>query len=187
MKTYGLIVCDASPLITLAKAQALDVLLRQPWPIRIPDAVYREAASEAHEDGVRIAKWVAAHDDRVQLTPTEAGIEQDILLRSGAKARNAGENAALEVINRFLEKTPDLRAILLYEDDDVRRLPMIERAEIMTTGSFLFALERAGLIQSVDRILDEAANAGRNVEGQRGERSEDSVRDLVDELRRHGG
>jgi hypothetical protein len=53
----------------LAKAQALDVLLRQPWPIRIPDAVYREAASEAHDDGVRIAKWVAAHDDRVQCAP----------------------------------------------------------------------------------------------------------------------
>jgi len=186
LKTYGLIVCDASPLITLAKAQALDALLRQPWPIRIPDAVYREAANEANEEGVLIARWVAGHEDRVQLTPTEAGIEQDILLRSGAKARNAGENAALEVINLFLERTPDLRAIRLYEDDDVRRLPMIDRAEIMTTSSFLFALERADLIQSVDHILDQAANAGRNVESQRGERSEDSVRDFVSELRRHG-
>ena len=186
MTSYGLIVCDASPLITLAKAGELDVLLRQPWPIRIPDAVYREAANEAHEDGVRIARWVAAHDDRVHLTPTEAGIEQDILLRSGAKARNAGENAALEVINLFLEKTPHLRAILLYEDD-VRRLPTVDRADIMTTGSFLYALERAGLIQSMDHILDQAAKAGRNVEAQRGERYEDSVRDLVSELRRRGG
>ncbi len=144
----------------MAKAQALDVLLRQPWTIRIPDAVY---------------------------TPTEAGIEQDILLRSGAKARNADENAALEVINLFLERTSDLRAILLYEDDDGRRLPIIERAEIITTGSFLSALERAGLVQSADYILDQAANAGRHVEGQRGERVDDRVRDLVNDLWRHGG
>jgi hypothetical protein len=72
LKTYSLIVCDASPLITLAKAQALDVLLRQPWPIRIPDAVYREAANEAHEDGVGIAKWVAAHQPAHFCSPWNA-------------------------------------------------------------------------------------------------------------------
>jgi len=64
---------------------------------------------------------------------------------------------------------------------------IIERAEIITTGSFLSALERAGLVQSADYILDQAANAGRHVEGQRGERFDDRVRDWVNDLWRHGG
>lgn len=164
---YGLIVCDASPLITLALANQLDVLLKPGWPITVPDAVYREATSEAHADGIAIARWIEANQDRVRVAATEAGIEQDVVLRAGLRARNAGENAAVEVIGRFLEGAPDLRAVLLFEDDDVRRLPVPDRADIVTTGEFLSALEQAREIQSADFILDEAARAGRNVAAQR--------------------
>ena len=160
---YGLIVCDASPLITLAMAGQLDVLLKQPWPITVPDAVYREATNEAHGDGIVIARWIEDNKDRVRVAATEAGIEQDVLLRAGLKGRHSGENAAVEVINRFLEATPDTRAVLLYEDDDVRKMRVLDRADIVTTGVFLSALEKAHRIQSADFILDEAARAGRNV------------------------
>ena len=40
---FHLIVTDTSPLITLALADALDVLLRPSIPVSIPDAVYVEA------------------------------------------------------------------------------------------------------------------------------------------------
>ncbi len=43
MSSFGLIVTDTSPLITLALADALDVLLRPGLPVSIPDAVYVEA------------------------------------------------------------------------------------------------------------------------------------------------
>ncbi len=38
---------------------------------------------------------------------------------------------------------------------------------LITTGDFLRELEAAGLIQSADHILDQAAERGRNVERQR--------------------
>ena len=164
---YGLIVCDASPLITLALADQLDVLFKPGWPITVPDAVYREATSEAHADGIAIARWIETNQDRVRVAATEAGIEQDVVLRAGLRARNAGENAAVEVIDRFLEGAPDMRAVLLFEDDDVRKLPVPDRADIVTTGEFLTALEQAREIQSADFILDQAARAGRNVAAQR--------------------
>lgn len=167
MTRYGLIVCDASPLITLAKAGELDVLLRQHLPIIIPDAVYREATSPNYEDGHAIAAWIIANEHRVRVAVTDAGLQQDVLLRAGAKARQMGEIAAIEVINRFLTATPDDLAVLIYEDSDVRKLPVIERTRTVTTGAFLVALERANLIQSADRILDQASHAGRNVDAQR--------------------
>ena len=184
---YGLIVCDASPLITLAMADELDVLLRQPWPITVPDAVYNEAANEAHADGIRIANWIENNKDRVRVAATEAGVEQGALLRAGLRARNAGENAAMQVINRFLESEPDKRAVLLYEDDDVRSLPVLDRADIFTTGQLLSALEEARVIQSADRILDEAARAGRNVAAQRASASAAPPARLLEQVRAAGG
>lgn len=180
---YGLIVCDSSPLITLARAGELDLLLRHGLPVTIPDAVYREAANPNYDDGVMLMEWVERNAAHVRVASTQAGLQQDILLRNGVKANNLGEVAAMEVIDRFLAASPDQRAVLIYEDSDVRRLPTIDRADTVTTGAFLIALERAGLIQSADHILNEAARAGRNVEAQReGARGEPPA-GLVSQLR----
>jgi hypothetical protein len=102
----GLIVCDASLLIALAKAGELGVLLRQRLPITIPDAVYREATSPNYPDGHVIAAWIVANEDRVRVAITDAGLQQDVLPRAGARAREMGEIAAIEVINRFSKAPP---------------------------------------------------------------------------------
>jgi hypothetical protein len=66
---------------------------------------------------------------------------------------------------------PELQALLLFEDSDIRRRSFVrllpERVTAISTGDFLHELEAAGRIQSADHILDEAAARGRNVEEQR--------------------
>ena len=58
---------------------------------------------------------------------------------------------------------------MLFEDTDVERRRAIvdQRVGLISTGDFLRELEAAGLIQSTDHILDQAAAQGRNVERQR--------------------
>ena len=82
----------------------------------------------------------------------------------------------METLERFLRSSPAAEALVLFEDSDVqkRRAIVDERISLISTGEFLRELEAAGLIQSTDYILDQAAARGRNVEKQR-EAGEDAT------------
>ena len=169
-KSYSLIVTDTSPLFTLVLAQSLDVLLRPRLPVRIPDAVYFEATRVHGAPGAeQIVEWINAHLDVVHIVPTDIGIDQQRRLEEGRNIRDLGELAAIEVLDRFLHDNPTAEALLLFEDTDIdkRRAIVDERVGIISTGDFLRELENAGLIQSTDYILDQAAAQGRNVDRQR--------------------
>jgi predicted nucleic acid-binding protein len=180
---FGLLVTDASPLITLAAANALECLSRAGLPVIIPDMVYTEVTQDLAKLGAEgVISWARAHPDQVRIVPTSvyAEFEAVRLLNPSAKSRGRGEQAALEVLNDFVATAPDAQAFLLFEDADiaqrafVRALP--ERVVSISTGDFLRELELAGLIQSADHILDEAAQAERNIEKQRGAAGSEQLR-----------
>jgi len=169
-QTYSLIVTDTSPLFTLVLADSLDVLLRPGLPVRIPDAVHIEATRVHGAPGAeQIVEWINAHLDMVQIVPTDIGIDQQRRLEEGRTIRGMGEQAAIEVLERFLRSNPAAEALLLFEDTDIekRRAIVDQRVGLISTGDFLRELEAAGLIQSTDYILDQAAAHGRNVDLQR--------------------
>lgn len=164
--TQSLVVTDASPLITLAMADALDLLLLPDWPIAVPDAVYREVSDPRFADGRRILDWINNNRDAVRIEPTEKGLEQTALWSLNMKARDHGELAALEVCRVHLQRSKTAIAFLLYEDSDLDllRATINPRIRLLTTRGFLAALEAKGRIQSAVEILDAAELHGRNVE-----------------------
>lgn len=169
-RVYSLIVTDASPLITLAVANELDVLLRAGVQVEIPDAVHIEATRVPTAPGAnRINAWINDHSDRVRIVPTETGIDQRKRLEEGRTTRDMGEQASIEVLEIFFAKNSYAEALLLFEDTDIvkRRAIVDARASLISTGDFLRELQNARLIQSADHILDEAARTGRNIEKQR--------------------
>jgi hypothetical protein len=181
-KPYSLIVTDTSPLFTLVLAGALDVLLRPGLPVRIPDAVYIEATRVHGAPGAeQIVEWINVHLDAVQIVPTGIGIDQQRRLEEGRTIRGLGELAAVEVLDRFLRTDASAEALLLFEDSDIERRRAIvdERVGLISTGDFLRELEAAGLIQSTDYILDQAAAQGRNIERQRRAGDETTTRDRL--------
>ena len=90
-RTYALIVTDTSPLITLALADELDLLLRPGIPVSIPDAVYIEATRIRTAGGAStIVEWLNAHLDQVHIIPIEVGIDV---------VRRAFESAGVEFID----------------------------------------------------------------------------------------
>ncbi len=176
---FSLIVTDTSPLFTLVMADALDVLLRPNLPVTIPDAVYFEATRVRGAPGADgIVEWINAHLDAVRLVPTEIGIDQQRRLEEGRSIRGLGELAAIEALDRYIRTSPSATALLLFEDSDIgrRRAVIDDRVALISTGDFLRELERAGLIQSADHILDLASQRGRNVERQRRAVSGEAVR-----------
>lgn len=186
---FCLIVTDTSPLITLVLAEALDTLLRPGLAVSIPDAVYIEATRVHGAPGAeQIVAWINAHLDMVRIVPTDIGIDQQRRLEEGRSIRGLGEQAAIETLERFLRSGPDAEALLLFEDSDVakRRAIVDERVSLVSTGDFLRELELAGLIQSADYILEQAAAHGRNVERQRRISDESTARQRLREQLRRG-
>lgn len=167
---FSLIVTDTSPLFTLVLAGSLDILLRPGLPVRIPDAVYIEATRVHGAPGAeQIVAWINDHLGAVEIAPTDIGIDQQRRLEEGRTIRGLGEQAAIETLDRWLRRDPTAEALLLFEDTDIekRRAVVDQRVSLISTGDFLRELEAAGLVQSADFILDQAAGQGRNVERQR--------------------
>jgi hypothetical protein len=190
VRPFSLIVTDTSPLFTLALAGSLDVLLRPGLAVRIPDAVYFEATRVHGAPGAeQIVEWINAHLDLVQIVPTDIGIDQQRRLEEGRAIRGLGEQAAIEALERFLRSDATAEALLLFEDSDLerRRAVVDQRVSLISTGDFLRELETAGLIQSTDYILDQAAAQGRNVERQRRASEDSTTRErLREQLTRRG-
>lgn len=181
-RLFTIFVTDTSPLITLALADALSALLQPRLPVSIPDAVFTEATRVRGAAGAsRIVQWILDHTDQVSILPTETGIDQLRRIEEGRSTRGLGEQASIELLDRLLATRPTASALLLFEDTDIlkRRAIVDDRVALISTGDFLRELEMAHLIQSADHILDEAAQAGRNLERQRQSTSDPQARDLL--------
>lgn len=161
----SLIVPDSSPLITLAAAEALDLLLSPGIPVVVPDGVHWETVRHAQKPGASdIVEWLQRNRGRVLIGATQEFANAQLLIERGAKrVRNMGERCAVELVDLETAQRPASRTILLYEDSDVNAIRLLnpERVDTLTTADFLFELETARLIQSADQILDRAVGAGR--------------------------
>ncbi len=90
-KKFALIVTDASPLITLAIADALDLLLLPTLPVVIPDMVRYEVARNLAKPGAQqITSWIRDNEPtRVRVATTEVFDEFQIILNSKPDARSS--------------------------------------------------------------------------------------------------
>jgi|SRR5271165_784722 len=143
-------------------------------PVLVPDMIYAEVVRDMTKLGAKeVVDWIRAHLGQVEIIPTEIYAEYEALrvLNPNIRSKGRGEQAALEVLAYEVASDPELQAVLLFEDSDIRSREFVrvlpERVTALSTGDFLRELEAAGRIQSSDQILDEAAARGRNVEKQR--------------------
>jgi hypothetical protein len=184
----GLIVTDASPLITLAAGEALECLTMPGVTVIIPDMVYAEVTEDLARLGADdVVQWARRHHGQVEIVPTSVFAEFQALraVNPRTRSRGRGEQAALEVLNAAVADDADLEAVLVFEDTDVRKRRFVralpERVMALSTGDLLRELEAAGRIQSADHVLDVAAQKERNVEAQREPQSDDEARILLRE------
>jgi len=119
----GLIVTDASPLITLGAARALSCLLMPRVQVLIPDMVYAEVTRDmAKLAAEEVVEWLQANRGPVQIAPTTVYAEFEALLTINPQTRSEdrGERAALEVLGYETARDLELQALLLFEDTDIR-------------------------------------------------------------------
>ena len=193
-RRLGLIVTDASPLITLAAADALDCLTMPGLRVVIPDMGYVEVTQDLARTGAGdIVEWARRHHGQVEIVPTTVFSEFQVLRAANVKAKSQGrgEQSAAEILNAEIDADADLEALLLYEDNDIKTRRFVgalpERVMTLSTGDLLRELEAAGRIQSADHVLDMAAEKERNVAAQREPQRDAEARDLLRQQLAEGG
>lgn len=150
---------DAGPLITLAYAGALDLLLAPGWTVCLVDMVLHEVTRNRTPTSSQIAAWAAEHGSFV--------VETNVCRRyvnapPAASKASLGELAIQEAMSGFgltLERT----GVFLFEDHKIARASFLvpDNCRKVSTRAFLLFLEQRGLIESAAEIERNAILAGR--------------------------
>ena len=152
---------DAGPLITLAYADALDVLMLPGWQVRVVDMVQHEVTRNQTPTSKKLAKWLKRKS--VQIISTQTfHIHAQVLGQPGRKA-NLGELAIQEAINQMALAQPPQRAVMLFEDHRIAsaNFYLPDDSLKVSTRAFLTFLQDKGWIDSASDIERQAILAGR--------------------------
>lgn len=149
---------DAGPLITLAYANALDVLFKPGWRVAIVDRVLHEVTRSQTPTSEKLAAWAAQPAVRTITTLTLAAH-----LKNPRSKSHLGEQAIQETLNQFALDEPPQNAVLLFEDHAIARNSFFvpPGCQKVSKRAFLIFLEHRGWISSASAIERAAVQAGR--------------------------
>ena len=156
---------DAGPLITLAYADALDLLFKPGWPIVLVDMVLHEVTRNQTPTSEKLAQWAASGQVSVRATRTFRHHQQR-LAANPATARSAhlGELAIQETMNDFALDQPRQTGVFLFEDHKIARASFLlpDNCRKISTRAYLLFLEQQGWLESAADIERRAIQAGRS-------------------------
>ena len=145
-----LIICDASPLILLAKVERLDLLRALAEEVWIPAAVWQEAVTNA---AGRPEAALIARDFSCLREPPDAELEAAFRLQV-----DAGEAAALALAAR------NRHACLLMDDAHGRALAELNNFRCIGTLGWLVRAKRAGLLPALHPLFEQLRHAGWHID-----------------------
>jgi hypothetical protein len=160
-----LLLPDAGPLITLAYADALDVLLAPGWEVQVVDMVLFEVTRNQTPTSQAIGAWVQRNG--LTVLPTQTYRHYQALAASAVAAprkAHLGELAIQEVMNGLSLSDAEFSGVFLFEDHKIAstRFLLPENCRKVSTRAFLIFLEQKGWIPSAAAIEMKAIAGGRN-------------------------
>ena len=155
---------DAGPLITLAYADALDLLFKPGWTVQLVDMVLNEVTRNATPTNQRLAVWARRHRVPVLTTRTfEHHVKAALAAVPSRRKSNLCELAIQEVMGGFALTTPPTQGVFLFEDHKIARASFLlpDSCQKVSTRAFLMFLEQHGFIASATEVQARALHAGR--------------------------
>ncbi len=159
-----LLLPDAGPLITLAYADALDLLFKPGWTLALVDMVLHEVTRNKTPTSEKLNEW--SRERRIQVLRTRVHEQYDRMRGNSAqppRKANLGELAIQEVMNGLALKSPLRTGVFLFEDHKIARASFYvpDNCRKVSTRAFLIFLEQRGWVQSATEIERRAVRAGR--------------------------
>ena len=155
---------DAGPLITLAYADALDLLFRPGWSVALVDMVLHEVTRNQTPTSDKLAQWVEANKLPILATKTWEHYQQAAAVGTMVPRKsNLGELAIQETMNSFALEQPPKTGVFLFEDHKIARASFLVPCNCckVSTRAFLLFLEQKGWLVSATEIERKAILAGR--------------------------
>jgi hypothetical protein len=155
---------DAGPLITLAYADALDLLLRPGWSLGLVDMVLHEVTRSETPTSDRIAEWARAKEIPIFGSRVYTHHRQALAAAKQVRRKaNLGELAIQEVMNTLALELPRPTGIFLFEDHKIARASFFlpDNCCKVSTRAFLIFLENKGLLESAAEVERRAVRRGR--------------------------
>ena len=155
---------DAGPLITLAYADALDVLFKPGWTVMLVDMVLYEVTRNQTPTSTKLANWVERARITTLSTRTFEHFKQGAAGATVPRKNNLGELAIQETMNDFALMTPPKTGIFLFEDHKIARASFLvpDTCQKISTRALLMFMEQKGWIESAAEIERRAVQAGRS-------------------------
>ena len=161
----ALIIPDASPVLTLARIDRLDLLMAFNVPIKIVDQVHYEITKPQNDPKGLVAAFLERHANSIEIVETVVGLGFKTLRARdpGASGSNLGEEAVSEYARRLAKTSgPNFVPLVLFEDPDVLTLPVATLANVhlLNTAGWLEVLHNEGIVADATVVIDHI-NAGR--------------------------
>ena len=156
---------DAGPLITLAYADALDLLFKPGWPIVLVDMVLHEVTRNQTPTSEKLAQWAAAGQVSVRKTRSFRHHQQRLAANpAAARTASLGELAIQETMNDFALDQPQQTGVFLFKDHKIARASFLlpDNCRKISTRAYLLFLEQQGWLESAADIERRAIQAGRS-------------------------
>ena len=162
---HVILLADAGPLITLAYADALDLLLAPGWSVQLVDMVVHELERNETPTSQKITAWIKQHDIPVLHSEIYQRYRKALAAGETPRKSNLGELATQEVMNQFVLREPPQTGVFLFEDHKIARAGFVlpENCRKVSTRAFLLFLQQHGWIESAADIESRAIRAGRNI------------------------
>ena len=153
---------DAGPLITLAYADALDLLFKPGWTVQLVDMVLHEVTRNTTPTSASIARWaeklpvLATRTCRRYREAADRG-------ETSAPKTNLGELAIQEAMNDFAQAVPPRIGVFVFEDHKIARASFLlpDNCRKVSTRAWLLFLEQKGWLDSAAAIERAALANGR--------------------------
>lgn len=155
---------DAGPLITLAYAGALGVLLKPGWPVRVVDMVLHELTRNTTPSSEAIRRWVETNPVMIVKTRTYQHFQAAQSGGGVVRKANLGELAVQESMHEMALYEPVHVGVFLFEDHKIARASFLlpDNCRKVSTRAYLQFLEGKGWIESAVEIERAAIIQGRN-------------------------
>jgi len=156
-RDWDQLIPDASVLIGLASAGALELISAIPGKIVVPQVVVLEATwREDRAEAQAIREWLTRNAGRIEVFQSEEAAILSLALDRGlTPTKGLGDNAVVALMVELAMRNSKSRLLVLVNDRDlIDRVMAIDRSTIAMTGTALVReAERHGLIQSADEII----------------------------------
>ncbi|WP_338925664.1 hypothetical protein IHE33_09410 [Mycetohabitans endofungorum] len=152
---------DAGPLITLAYADALHLLLKSGWSVALVGMVQHEVTRSETPTSTRIVTW--ARNNSIPVLETNIYHRyMQANIASPVRKANLGELAIQEAMSGF-GLAAEQTGIFLFEDHKFARASFLlpDNCRKVSTRAFLLFLEQQNLIDSAVEVERRAVLAGR--------------------------